>query len=61
MDAIGSEYLFAKQDRDNIDADELAAFRVLAKNYAELTEVQISELVKQKYFVEICNDHETKI
>ena len=35
------EYLFAKQDRDNIDADELAAFRVLAKNYAELSEVQI--------------------
>lgn len=40
------EYLFAKQDRDNIDADALAAFRVLAKNYAELSEVQISELVE---------------
>ena len=40
------EYLFAKQDRDNIDADALAAFRVLDKNYAELSEVQISELVE---------------
>ena len=55
------EYLFAKQDRDNIDADELAAFRVLAKTYAALTETQIAELVEQRFFVEICNDDETKI
>ena len=55
------EYLFAKQDRDNIDADELAAFRGLAKNYVELTEVHITELVSQRFFVEICNDDETKI
>jgi hypothetical protein len=31
------EYLFAKKDRDNIDDDELAAFRQLAKQYAKLT------------------------
>ena len=55
------EYLFAKQERDNIDADELAAFRVLAKTYAALTETQIAELVEQRFFVEICNDDETKI
>jgi hypothetical protein len=55
------EYLFAKQDRDNIDVDELAAFRVLAKKYGGLTDVQVTELVEQKFFVEICNDDESKI
>ena len=49
------EYLFAKQDRDNIDADELAVFRALAKNYAELSEAQVTELVEQQFFVEICH------
>jgi hypothetical protein len=49
------EYLFAKQDRDNIDADELAAFRALAKNYAELSEAQVTELVAQRFFMEICH------
>lgn len=49
------EYLFAKQDRDNIDADELVAFRTLAKSYAELSDVQVTELVEQRFFVEICN------
>ena len=48
------EYLFAKQDRDNIDADELVAFRTLAKSYAELSDVQVTELVEQRFFVEIC-------
>ena len=55
------EYLFAKQDRDNIDADELAAFRALAKNYAELSEVQVTELVEQRFFVEICHGDQAKI
>ena len=45
----------AKQDRDNIDADELEAFRVLAKKYAELSDAQVTELVKQRFFVEIYN------
>ena len=49
------EYLFAKQDRDNIDADEIKAFRALAKNYAELSEAQVTELVTQRFFVEICH------
>ena len=31
------EYLFAKKDRDNIEDDELTAFRSLAKAYAGLT------------------------
>ncbi len=55
------EYLYAKQDRDNIDADELPAFRVLAKSYAELSDEQIADLIQQKFFVEICNDNQTKV
>lgn len=55
------EYLFAKQDRDNIDADELDAFRLLAKGYAGLTEKQLAQLVGNKYFVEICHGGKTKI
>ena len=55
------EYLFAKQDRDNIDAGELEAFRVLAKNYVELSEAQVTELVKKRFFVEICDGNQAKI
>jgi len=39
------EYLFAKKDRDNIDDQELAAFRLLAKTYAKLTDQQLSNLL----------------
>ncbi len=49
------EYLFAKQDRDNSDADELEAFRVLTKNYGELSDVQVTKLVELRFFVEICH------
>jgi hypothetical protein len=31
------EFLFAKADRDNIQTDELQAFRPLAKSYVLLT------------------------
>jgi hypothetical protein len=50
------EYLFAKKGRENIDDDELAAFRLLAKGYASLTERQVGDLVSNKHFVEICYD-----
>ena len=50
------EYLFAKKDRDNIEDDELTAFRSLAKAYAGLTDVQIAALVGGKDIVEICHD-----
>lgn len=50
------EYLFAKKDRDNIDDDELLAFRLLAKAYADLTELQVAQLVNSKHFAEICHD-----
>jgi hypothetical protein len=55
------EYLFAKKDRDNIDNNELSAFRDLAKGYAGLTNEQIALLVKNGQLEEICNDHKTKI
>lgn len=50
------EYLFAKKDRDNIEDDELTAFRSLAKAYAGLTDVQIAALMSGKDIVEICHD-----
>jgi hypothetical protein len=49
------EYLFAKKDRANIDDDELAGFRLLAKGYANLTESQVEALIVAKQFVEICH------
>ncbi len=55
------EYLFAKKDRDNIDNNELSAFRDLAKGYAGLTDEQIALLVINRQLEEVCNDHKTKI
>lgn len=49
------EYLFAKKDRNNIEDDELSAFRELAKSYARLTDDPISRLVQNRQFKEICN------
>jgi len=53
------EYLFAKKDRDNIEADELSAFRDLAKSYAGLMDEQIARLVQSRQLEEICNDDKT--
>lgn len=55
------EYLFAKQDRSNIENDELLAFRLLANSYAELTELQVKQLLVNKDFVEICHDDKKEI
>jgi hypothetical protein len=49
------EYLFAKQDRSNIDEDELAAFRKLARAYGGLTQQQVNQLINDQDWVEICN------
>ncbi|WFU06580.1 type II toxin-antitoxin system RelE/ParE family toxin (plasmid) [Rhizobium sp. CB3171] len=53
------EYLFAKQDRANIENDELLKFRKLAKSYASLSEEQLQRLVEIGHFVEIGNDKNT--
>lgn len=50
------EYLFAKKDRDNIEDNELADFRKLAKLYAELSAKQIEQLIQEKSLIEICHE-----
>jgi hypothetical protein len=55
------EYLFAKKDRANIEDDELRAFRLLANSYAGLTAFQVSQLIVNGDFVEICHDEKTEI
>lgn len=47
------QVLFAKQDRSNISSAELSELRILAKTYAELTDVQVQGLLDTKEFVEI--------
>ena len=47
-------YLFAKQDRANIEGDELKAFRKLADLYAVKTDVEIGKELETKELVEIC-------
>lgn len=49
-------YLFAKADRDNIDDDELAGFKKLAKVYEKLTDADIATAVELKKLVEICHE-----
>ena len=55
------EYLFAKKDQGNIQADELAGFRMLAKGYAALTPAQLNRLLTDKDLTEICHDHQAKV
>ena len=52
------EYLFAKNDRDNIEDAELAGFRKLARHYQTLTSRQFDQLVREENFTEICDDRE---
>lgn len=49
------EYVFAKKDRDNIDSDELAQFKLLAKSYSTLNAIQVQQLIDDQHFVEICH------
>jgi hypothetical protein len=48
------QYLYAKQDRANIDDDELKVLRGIAKGYAELTESEVSALIVEGKWIEIC-------
>ncbi|MGA9071105.1 MAG: type II toxin-antitoxin system RelE/ParE family toxin [Terracidiphilus sp.] len=50
------EYLFAKKDQDNIEDDDLARFRKIAKAYETLTEDQVDQLKNDGWWMEICND-----
>lgn len=49
------EYVFAKKDRDSIDSDELAQFKLLAKSYSTLNAAQGQQLIDDQHFVEICH------
>jgi hypothetical protein len=51
-------YLFSKKDRENIDPDELAAFKKLAEDYGHAGLVGAEKLVANGSMVEICNDCE---
>jgi hypothetical protein len=53
------EYLFAKQERANIEDDELAAFRKLVKVYAGLTTHQVNQLIRDEDWKEICDGNQT--
>ena len=48
------QFLFGKQDRANIDDEELSQFRNLAKGYAALSTDQVADLVASKDWIEIC-------
>ena len=55
------EYLFAKQDRANIDEDEFGEFRRLVKIYGGLTSLQVDRLVRENEWMEICHGKENQI
>jgi len=48
-------YLFAKQDRANISADELVAFRKLAAAYAQMTVFEANAGLRNGDLLEICH------
>ncbi len=52
------EYLFAKNDRQNIADDELEDFRTLAASYAALSAQQIARLLQDNDLTEICHGDE---
>ena len=54
-------FLFAKQDRANIEDDELDDFRVLAKDYATLSEKQIAVLLADEDLMEICDGERDEV
>ena len=54
-------YLFAKQDRANIENDELLSFRALAGLYARKTENDLAKEVQLKELVEICHEKQSQV
>ncbi|MES3022255.1 MAG: type II toxin-antitoxin system RelE/ParE family toxin [Pseudomonadota bacterium] len=51
-------YLFAKGDKDNLEADELAGFKNLSTNYGAAGLAGMEKLVAAKAAMEICNECE---
>jgi hypothetical protein len=54
-------YLFAKKDRDNIEDNELAAFKKLAEAYGCKTEAEIALEIKNGDLLEICHDDQSQV
>lgn len=51
-------YGFAKSDRDNIEREEVASFKVMAKDVLKLSDKQLAELIKRGKFSEIIDNDE---
>jgi len=49
-------YLFAKKDQANIDPDEIAAFRKLARAYDRMTDAELAVALSQGDLLELSND-----
>lgn len=49
-------YGFAKNIRQNIDADELAALKLMAKTLLEKSDVRLKKDLEAKILIEVCND-----
>jgi len=54
-------YLYAKQDRANIEDDELVSFRALAGLYARKTENDLAKELQLKELVEICHEEQSQV
>ncbi len=54
-------YLFAKQDRANIEDDELVSFRALAGLYAAKSENDLAKELQLKELVEICHEKQSQV
>jgi hypothetical protein len=52
-------YGFAKNERSNIDAEELDEFRRLARGFFEMTAQQIAKLIAENELMEVTNDEDT--
>jgi hypothetical protein len=50
------QYLFAKQDKANIDDDDLKLLRLAAKEYAKLTPEQVDHQIAEGLWIELDAD-----
>ena len=50
-------YLYAKQDRVNVDTDELAAFRKLARVYEGMAASEVALALSRGALLELKDDH----
>lgn len=54
-------FIFPKQDKKNLEEDEVEDFRKLAKSYEKVDEKQLATLLNEKDLVEICCESKDKI